>query len=143
MQSRQPIHFDIVCLLASVMVTLALMLQALVPVGYMVKANAQGDGIAITLCTPQGSVAAIMAPDGQIVAAGDDHHTPGDQGPSDQSPCAFAAHTSAAQATFIPPIEAPQTFALTPSPPWHATAIAPGHGLAAPPPPKTGPPIQA
>jgi hypothetical protein len=122
---------------------LALLVQAFVPSGYMVRSDVHGGGIAITLCTPNGSIGAIMAPDGQIIAKQDSQQSPPEHDQADQPMCGFAAHNNAVLVAFAPPVSVPQAF-LTPTNSASPTAhVAPGLGLAAPPPPKTGPPIQA
>jgi hypothetical protein len=122
---------------------LALMVQAFVPMGYMLRGDVHGGGIAITLCTPNGSISAIMAPDGQIIAKEDSQQSPPDHDQTDQPMCGFAAHNNAVLVAFASPLSEPQAF-LTPTNSASSTAhVAPGLGLAAPPPPKTGPPNQA
>jgi hypothetical protein len=133
---------DLARYVAGLLVVLALALQALVPNGYMVGA-AKAGGIEITLCTAQGSVAAIMTPDGQIIAKKDAQHGPSDDEQSDLPSCVFVGHNSVAHVALELPRVPPPTFATQERPQALRKTVAPGHGLAAPPPPKTGPPIQA
>lgn len=127
--------------LACVLTVLALSLQALVPSGYMVGASAHG-GVEITLCTAQGNVSAIMLADGQIVAQTDRDHTPTDDTP-DSPLCAFIGHNVVAQVPDMSPLLVVASFEATQSRQPAPSKPAPGYGLAAPPPPKTGPPVQA
>jgi hypothetical protein len=129
--------------MASVMVVLALVLQVFVPSGYMIGANAKGGGIAITLCTPKGEVSAILLDDGQVVAREDGNPKPVDDHDIDQPMCPFAAHSSAVQVPLFAPIDLATAFAAVQSDDAAFAIVSPGLGLAAPPPPKTGPPIQA
>jgi hypothetical protein len=129
--------------LASLLAVLAMMVQAFVPLGYMVRGDAHSGGIAITLCTPNGSIAAFMAPDGQISASGDGDQVPNDHGQADQALCSFAAHSGASLATVAPRLTVPKAFLTPINKAPRAVHVAPSLALAAPPPPKTGPPSQA
>jgi hypothetical protein len=106
---------------------LALVLQGLTPPGFMMARAAGGATIAI--CTGHG--AATLADLGGH---------PAKQAPSrPDAPCAFAGHGLAAApplATLIAaPIAAPATPVVV-----ARLDLAPGRGLAAPPPPSQGPP---
>jgi hypothetical protein len=133
--------------LGAFLAVLALSVQSLIPTGYMVGARGETDGFAITLCTSNGMVNAVMNDNGQITELGagnkarsdvpqpDDDHT--------KSVCGFAAQSIA--------LFGPTSFELTRHElafealvaPLFASLTTPGRGLAAPPPPKTGPPLQA
>lgn len=113
----------------------ALLLRVLIPTGWMPSHGA--DGVTrITLCTGMGAV------DAWIDATGTIHDKkPVDKGGADQ-PCAFAG---LAMATDLPGI-AVLPIALAPSmaaPLDGRSRASIGHGLAAPPPPSTGPPAFA
>jgi hypothetical protein len=129
--------------LATLLAVLALMVQAFVPTGYMVRGAGHSGGIEITLCTANGSIGAIMAPDGQIIAKEDGEQSPPDHNPTDQPLCGFAAHNGAVLGAFAAPLNLQLAFSAPDSIVVSSAHVAPGLGLAAPPPPKTGPPIQA
>jgi hypothetical protein len=85
--------------LGAFLAVLALSVQSLIPTGYMVGARGETDGFAITLCTSNGMVNAVMNDNGQITELGagnkarsdvpqpDDDHT--------KSVCGFAAQSIA------------------------------------------------
>jgi len=124
---------------------LAIAIKVAIPVGYMVAPQALAAGLTpIVLCTSDGNVTAFMDEGGQIVTHGDEALANDHQGlPSDHegSKCAFAGQGV--------PLAAPQAAsmavqfegAVSPTA-IQPSFVAPGLGLAAPPPPKTGPPIQ-
>jgi hypothetical protein len=122
---------------------LALAFQALLPSGYMFAANATHGGLEVVLCTSSGNITAIMMPDGQLVAKQAGQDEPSDQGHSDKAPCGFAAYSAAAYLPFALTIQKPTPPAKDQIALASTNPIAPGLGLAAPPPPKTGPPLQA
>lgn len=111
------------------LMALALMLRMLVPVGWMPAT----DGRSITLCTGMGAVQAWIAADGTV-----HEKAPQPAGKAEQ-PCVFAGLGAAIVlpdlAGPIAPVATPLAFA----PPITAV-VAIGRGLAAPPPPPTGPP---
>ena len=114
---------------------LAICALSVFPNGYMLS---QKNGtIAITLCTQEGNVEAFMRGDGTIVQ--EDDQAP-HENPSDTGPCDFAFHSVAL--TLNPPILLPDTIAvqIVEAAITFNDDLAPGRGLAAPPPPKTGPP---
>ncbi|WP_374572956.1 hypothetical protein [Phenylobacterium sp.] len=114
---------------------LAVAVRVLVPAGYM---PGRAGEAAIVLCTGQGLQTVYLEKDakGGPVAPADSHSGKGDT----HHPCAFAS----AAHIFSPHDLAP----VVPSV-WTADApdlrvpavVAPGRGLAAPPPPATGPPL--
>lgn len=125
------------------MVALALVVQVFVPSGYMIGSNANGSGVAITLCTPTGEVSAILLDDGQVVAREDSNPKPVEDHDPDQPMCAFAAHYSVVQVPAFEQLDLATTFVTVQNDDPAIAIVSPGFGLAAPPPPKTGPPIQA
>lgn len=135
--------------IATLILACALAVRVLIPTGFMVGQTASG-APALVLCPGQNDMAMSMAgmphaavhmmPDGSMMAGHDagQHH-----GDSDTDrPCAFAAVGLAVDV----PIPAPL---LAPAPPPAFSALQspvpsdPGRGLAAPPPPSTGPPAFA
>jgi hypothetical protein len=135
--------------LAALILVCALAMRVLVPAGFMVGHTASG-APALVLCpgqneapvaTPMHHDMAHMMPDGSMMSgdhdAGKQSHDPGTD-----RPCAFAAVGLAVDM----PIPAPL---LAPAPPPAFVALLsqapgnPGRGLAAPPPPSTGPPTVA
>ncbi len=109
-----------------------MLLRVLVPAGYMPTTDADGI-IRISICTGMGAQAAFIDRDGKL-----HKETPG-SGHHDPQPCGFGVLSFGLDAT--PDIELPAP-AIDPD----ATVlvalqtISIGHGLAAPPPPSTGPP---
>jgi hypothetical protein len=130
--------------LAGLLAVLALAFHALMPSGYMVSANDAGNGVEITLCTQDGNVAAFMAPDGTIShsATTGDNTDPNQSDPS-SALCDFALHGNAIAVSAPKKLAGAQHFPVpeTLNPPSIWPAL--GQALAAPPPPKTGPPHQA
>lgn len=113
------------------LVALALLLRILVPAGWMPAAS--GSGYAITLCTGMGSVSAWVDAEGKV-------HKEKPADASTGHPCVFSGFSAA--------IDLPVLDGGAIAHPLHvgtlllplATAVAIGRGLAAPPPPSTGPP---
>jgi hypothetical protein len=114
--------------LAPALASLALLVQVLVPQGFMVSADAPAHGLVI--CTGHGPLLGLADRHGKPVKA---------PKATADAPCGFAAHGAGA---------APPALARLPSPPFEAAARiivlafagAPGRGLAAPPPPSHAPP---
>ena len=112
-------------------VAFALLIRVLVPAGFMPET---GKGFSITLCTGMGAMPAWVDEHGQI-------HK-GKQAPDKQveHPCAFGAFGAALDLPgvaggLILPFFLPAALASA-----LGDVVAIGHGLAAPPPPSTGPP---
>ena len=124
---------------AAMLVACALMVRILVPSGFMLAPSASGFPTVIA-CPGQGPMPSMAMP---AMAGHDMHHKGGDQHDRNADhPCAFAAAGAAVDlAAAVHPV-APATVAAFSPPLFHAFAR-PGLGLAAPPPPKTGPPILA
>lgn len=109
----------------------ALLLRLIVPAGWMPGTAADGS-MQIELCTGQGVVKAWVGHDGQIK----------DNVPSQSSidqPCAFAG-LSMAIAHIEPVVVMPAMLASVVPGILLSRSISIGRGLAAPPPPATGPP---
>jgi hypothetical protein len=114
---------------ALALIAFALMLRVLVPAGFM---PATGKGFAITLCTSMGSVAAWVDDQGNV------HKGKKSPGKQDTSPCPFAAF---AAAIALPAVADLPILAVAADPlPLLFHTVSVGRGLAAPPPPSTGPP---
>lgn len=114
------------------LLALALFVRALVPTGWMPVATAQG--MAFTLCPSQDAPPAAMAA----------HHGGAEHGKAmlPDHPCAFAGLGLSADVP--PPILAVPLAPVLPdfvAPPVLGVGV--GRGLAAPPPPATGPPTFA
>lgn len=114
------------------LLALALFVRALVPAGWMPVAGP--DGVHFALCPDQAPVA----------HAAPGHHGGNDHGqaPAPDQPCAFAGLGLAADAPPPAPVILPATIPAMPAQVLR-TAVAVGRGLAAPPPPATGPPAFA
>jgi hypothetical protein len=107
---------------------LALLLRVAIPAGYMVDSGAPGASPGLVICTGHGPLRLAPEKDGKAPA-----HRSAD------GVCAFAGHGLAAAPPLAAPV--PALFAPPPADPAPArTAVRPGQGLAAPPPPPTGPP---
>ena len=105
---------------------LALTIQLLVPQGYMVSTDQGSPGLVI--CTGHGPLRLY-----------DHHRAPGKAPKSSDAPCAFAGHGTA---TAPPPAASPVavSFEYVQRPLARTFDLAPGRGLAAPPPPSHAPP---
>lgn len=135
---------------ATLILACALAVRVLIPGGFMIGETASG-APALVLCPGQDSRyapppatmpgmhhdMAHMMPDGSMMSG--DHDRGKHPDPGTDRPCAFAAVGLAVDMPVPAPLLAP------PPPPAFAGLINrvpsdPGHGLAAPPPPSTGPP---
>jgi hypothetical protein len=120
---------------ASAILSLMLLARLLVPAGWMPAL--QADGIRLELCADSGPVSPAMAlalQDAERRLAGDDGDTHQQRG-ADES-CAYAA-----SAFTLPPLAEPLAWSPDRQPPQATLVLASiGQGLAAPPPPATGPP---
>lgn len=116
--------------LALTLLALALFMRLLVPAGWMPSA----DGRSITLCTSMGAVQAWVAADGSV-----HEKAPGSDADKASQPCIFAALGVAILApdpvAGLAAVDTAPALAIA-----RAIAVAIGRGLAAPPPPPTGPP---
>jgi hypothetical protein len=126
---------DRIRLLAAVL----LVVQALIPNGFMPVFGA--DGPRIMLCTGQGLQGAALPDNAPAAMRALADAMDGEQAPeNDNTPCDYAAvagpiaMAGPAAASPVPPVDAGPAF-----PPAGLVAI--GTGLAAPPPPPTGPPL--
>ena len=117
---------------AALLLALALWMRLVVPDGYMIGADTGGRLPVIEICTGHGA-AHIADPTGKKQS---------DHAPAADHICAFAAASAAVD--LIAPL---QSIVSPTSSPASASAkipaALPGRGLAAPPPPKTGPPALA
>lgn len=114
----------------------ALLARGLAPEGWMPVANAAG-GIEITICNGSGPAdAMVLTADGKL------HHKAPDKGQPGNHPCAFTGLGIVDASPPPPAIVAPIRPATT-APALAALGPLPGRGLAAPPPPATGPPARA
>lgn len=139
----------------ALLLAVTLLMKLLVPVGYMATATAAG--FRFELCSgvrgqpvsmPQAGahdqqagnhhMADHHAASGERQAAGESHDK--GHGSKPDMPCAFAGVTAAADGAASPALEAPLQVPSTDSAP-RPLAVAVGRGLAAPPPPATGPPL--
>jgi hypothetical protein len=113
------------------LLALALAVRVLVPAGWM---PAQGQGMAITICSGAGAESVWIDADGKI------HKHDPSQGSMADHPCAFAGMGAPMLGGDVPP---PPLLLPVPRDAIASLAQTPatiGQGLAAPPPPATGPP---
>lgn len=127
------------------LIVCALAMRMLIPSGFMLTPNANGALPTITICTGQGVMTMAM-PVGMDPAAatGQSSHDDGSQheDKAPDHPCAFASAGAAVDLAAVLHPVAPAR-AETSENPLLPAYTRPGLGLAAPPPPKTGPPILA
>jgi hypothetical protein len=109
---------------------IALLFNVLAPPGYMVGDSASSQPFAVMLCTAQGPVA--ITPD--------QGHAPAHKSRPD-APCAFAGHGVGAAPPLDVAVSTAHFAAYRAALRIAQTDLAPGRGLAAPPPPSRGPPI--
>lgn len=130
-------------LVATLLLALALIAsvaRGVLPTGYMVNAGLQPGEIAIVLCADHGRAPAAL----DLATGGlrplDERPRPESRTTAADLPCVFAASALAA-----PPETGPSIATPAMAPGWtrgsRVRAIAVGRGLAAPPPPATGPPV--
>jgi hypothetical protein len=123
-------------LFAVIVLACALLARVAVPSGFMIGTDAARGTPVIEICAGQGPMQIAMP------GTAEDHHEGGKDHQAADHPCAFAAAAAAIDlAAIIHPL-APATATIAPAllPPVDSR---PGQGLAAPPPPKTGPPAFA
>lgn len=123
--------------LTGMVLALSVLGRVIVPTGFMVAPAAAGAVPMIVICTGQGSMTMPMPGLASRQAPDDSHDDHSEK--AAQHPCAFAAASAAIDLTAIahpssPLIAAARHISQTP------IFVQPGRGLAAPPPPKTGPP---
>lgn len=121
---------------------LAIIARALVPAGYMVAPAQDGRLLAITLCSGQGPVHALVDLDtGALLDADAAPDQDPDASPSADAPCVFATMAQlAAPEADAAPVAAERSARI--ARPARAASTA-ARALAAPPPWATGPPIAA
>ena len=117
---------------------LALAVKVAVPAGFMAAPRLAQSPFALVLCTGQGAM--VLGADGTLHKAGEPAKTPEGKSGHD-TPCAFAGHGQGALTAALA-VAAPVSFvAYRVAQVPEAADLAPGRGLAAPPPPNRGPPI--
>ncbi len=117
----------------------AVTLRVLVPGGYMVsQAGGREDFATLVICTGQGAMTVAVDADGKIVDTKDLPGKGGGKAASDHS-CIFAGFASPLQTPSLLSLAAP-THVITSAVAAPVSYQRPGLGLAAPPPPQTGPP---
>jgi hypothetical protein len=118
---------------------LAMIVRAILPAGYMLAPARQGELLAITLCSGHGPVEALI--DLNTGALVEHQKKAPEKSAASDAPCVFAA---------VPALAAPEApftlavrFIAISAAPSRLAEVAPGRGLAAPPPWATGPPATA
>lgn len=115
-----------------VLMLCALLARAWIPAGWM--PDRTSDGYAISLCTGMGAVTAWVDDKGAV------HKNKPVKSGTDDQPCAFAGMFHLAALPQVAAVTAGMVPAVAVQAILPATALAVGRGLAAPPPPPTGPP---
>ncbi|MDX2238918.1 MAG: hypothetical protein NW203_15245 [Hyphomonadaceae bacterium] len=119
---------------------LALAVRALVPAGYMVAPSQNGRFLTVALCSGQTQAHAVIdLVSGAVVDPDAHEQSPASDTGDADAPCVFAAAAPVSVAPLAASIAAPPQ-----APSLGAAAVeslAPGRGLAAPPPWSTGPPL--
>lgn len=118
----------------------ALFVRALVPAGWMPDASAGGLRFAICNGTAESSAAA-QALFEQALGKADSSKQHDKAAPGNQ-PCAFAGTALALTTPDLPALAAAPQASEAVAPAIPAVTVAIGRGLAAPPPPATGPPVR-
>lgn len=121
---------------------LAMVVRALVPAGYMFAPTQDHRFITVTLCSGHGPAEAVIdLTTGAIVDPGSTNQSdePSKKSPNADAPCVFAV--AAALSAPEQPASLPVVFRLASADLPRAIEVAPGRGLAAPPPWSTGPPL--
>lgn len=126
--------------LLAVLAFIAIATRALVPAGYMFAPPQDGRILTVTLCSGHGAVEALLdLSTGQLVDQDDvPDNTPEKNAPRADAPCVFAT-----VATLAAPEQAlafSSVFVMAVADHLFIVSVAPGQGLAAPPPWSTGPP---
>lgn len=122
------------------LVVLALVVRLAFPTGYMLS-PVRSELPTIVICTGQGAMTLAVDENGQAVR-GDPASHPGKSGEGKTShPCTFSVATAAFAAPLLIAVAAPMIAGRLLAPVL-TTTQRPGLGLAAPPPPKTGPPAR-
>jgi len=116
---------------------LALVVRALIPAGYMVAeaSTAEGRYLVVQMCDGHGASQVIDLDTGKLVKKS---KTPGTSDSQNDAPCVFAMAAAVSL-----PLLAAEPVLLRHSIPAERVSISdvrPGRGIAAPPPPATGPP---
>ncbi|MCB2088739.1 MAG: hypothetical protein R3E18_04095 [Sphingomonadaceae bacterium] len=133
MRARQTSLFSA---FATLLIGAALLLRVAIPAGWMPDTGADGV-MRVTLCTGYGKVAAWIDEDGTLHRG-----EPADDDGNDGKHCAFTATALSLATADMPDLPQPQAMPQD-VPPASLRDLAPGQGLAAPPPPATGPPSLA
>ncbi len=122
---------------------LAMAVRAIVPAGYMLAAAPTETGlVTVTLCSVHGAVQVqVDTETGAIIDPAQNNQPAPEQDTGDNPPCVFATAAALAAPETAP---LPLAAAYGAEPAVAATVeVAPGRGLAAPPPWSTGPPLTA
>lgn len=126
---------DPCCRAFTIMLLLCVLaMRVTVPQGYMWSAEGKG-WPAVVLCSGHGAAPVAMQ---MQMHGGDAHHGQHDHKPADH-PCGFAAAGAAVDLAALPQPPVVPTARTATVATFHR-ASRPGLGLAAPPPPQTGPP---
>ena len=122
---------------------LAITVRALVPAGYMFTPAQDGRFITVTLCSAHGATEAVIDLNTGAVVDPDSttQDDPPANAPSADAPCVFAASASLVAPEQLASL--PVAFSVASVELPRTIEVAPGRGLAAPPPWSTGPPITA
>ena len=115
----------------------ALIVRVLIPQGWMPAAT--GGGFSLTICTGMGPMRVTDSPGVAMSPRGMHHMPAGQDHGSGDHPCTYASAVMAMAEPLLPMLDLLAPMAAT-IPAASSTAVSLGRGLAAPPPPSTGPP---
>ncbi len=134
---------NIAFVFSQLLIAVAVLARVIIPQGFMIGENIGSDGgnrISIILCTAQGDLPATIDSNGDIRIGEDapSDHENGDNGPNNHCTFVGALADLSVNSSKFDYKAANWDFSLIAAQ-YDITQI--GNGLAAPPPPKTGPPI--
>lgn len=126
---------------ALVLVCMAMAMRVLIPQGYMVAPNSLSGSFPIVLCTSQGPQTVNLGETDPVVRSPSDVPADDSGGQPREHPCAFSG-LGGDLAVEVQMIVALADWDWVRQSILFETRATPGRGLAAPPPPSTGPPPQ-
>lgn len=121
--------------IALILATFAIALKLMIPAGFMAAPAGSALAFALVICTDQG-----LGELKTLTPGGADRHSPDKAPAAHDKPCVFAGHGAALSPPLAMATAATIAYAPVAILPEFRADLAPGRGLAAPPPPSRGPP---